>query len=234
MNPKATARPSVVGGKTSSWQGAHRSRVRNMNKGKAKHMFENARGWAVEAGLFPPYQPADFDKLGSSGFLAEYCHVVFASNFSVSVVHKHAEDTARAFKHFDLEALATTDSIDPSTVPIKNGRKVNSFLAGAKAIHAEGFKAFKARVKAGGMDELKSLKGIGDVTKKHLAMIVGLEDTAKDDVWLRRCAAACNASVESLAEYLATEFNLEKWCVDGTLWEYCRQNKAVPPTKRTR
>ena len=205
-----------------------------MHKAKAKQMFENAKDWAKEAGCFPPYEPADFDTLGATDFLGEYCHVVFSSNFDVSVVHKHAAETARAFKHFDLDALAETDSIDLSTVPIKNENKVNWFLTGAKAIHAEGFDAFKARVKAGGMDELMSLKGIGNITKKHLAMTTGVEDTAKDDVWLVKCATECNASVESLAEYLAAEFDLKKWCVDGTLWEYCRQNKKIPPTTKKR
>ena len=205
-----------------------------MYKRKAKSMFENARDWAKGADLFPPYEPADFDTLRPPRFLAEYCHVVFSSFFSVRVVHKHADDTARAFKHFKLKELAKTESVDLSTVPIKNKRKVDWFLAGAKAIHAEGFNAFKERVKAGGMDELKSLKGIGDVTKKHLAMIVGVQDTAKDDVWLRRCAAACNTGVESFVEYLAAEFELPKWWVDGTLWEYCRQHKQTPPTTKKR
>lgn len=201
-----------------------------MNKDQAKHMFESAKAWAVEAGLFPPYEPHEFDTLDSKGFLGEYCHVVFSSRFSVCVVQKYANETASAFKGFDLKKLAETDHIDISTVPIKNKMKIDWFMAGVKSLYAEGFDAFKERVKRGGMDELKSLKGIGDVTKKHLAMIVGVEDTAKDDVWPVRCAAACSGSVESLSEYLAAEFELPKWWVDGVLWEYCRQNKQTPPT----
>lgn len=80
------------------------------------------------------------------------------------------------------------------------------------------------------MCELKSLKGIGDVTKKHLAMITGVANTFKDDVWLCRCADECDASVESLVEFLATEFQLDEFCVDTTLWEYCQRNQRTPPT----
>ena len=202
-----------------------------LNENKAKHMFENAKAFAEEeVGRFPLYEQPDFDTLGPSEFLAEYCHVVFSAGFRVRTVWQHADETAKAFKHFNLEALAETDSIDLSTVPIKNERKVESFLAGAKAIHAEGFDAFKARVKAGGMDELKSLKYIGDVTKKHLAMITGVANTFKNDVWLCRCADECGASVEALVEFLATEFQLDKFCVDTTLWEYCQRNQRTPPT----
>ena len=211
-----------------------------LNENKAKHMFENAKAFAEEeVGRFPLYEQPDFDTLGPSEFLAEYCHVVFSAGFRVRTVWQYADETAKAFKHFNLEALAETDSIDLSTVPIKNKRKVESFLAGAKAIHAEGFDAFKARVNGrtddeDRMDELKSLKGIGDVTKKHLAMITGVANTFKDDVWLRRCAGECGASgddgVASLVEFLATEFQLDEFCVDTTLWEYCQRNQRTPPT----
>ena len=205
-----------------------------LNENKAKHMFENAKAFAEEEiGRFPLYEQPDFDTLGPSEFLAEYCHVVFSAGFRVQIVWQYADETAKAFKHFNLEALAATDSIDLSTMPIKNKRKVESFLAGAKAIHAEGFDAFKARVKAGGMDEYRSLKGIGDVTKKHLAMITGVANTFKDDVWLCRCADECSASVESLVEFLATEFQLDEFCVDTTLWEYCQRNQRTPPTTRS-
>ena len=204
-----------------------------LNENKAKHMFENAKAWVEKELGFPPHVQPDFDTLGPEQFLAEYCHVVFSAGFRVQIVWQHADETAKAFKHYNLEALAETDSIDLSTVPIKNERKVKSFLAGAKAIHAEGFDAFKARVKAGGMDEYKSLKGIGDVTKKHLAMITGVANTFKDDVWLCRCADECGASVESLVEFLATEFQLDEFCVDTTLWEYCQRNQRTPPTTKS-
>lgn len=196
-------------------------------------MFETAKDWAVAAGV-SPYEPDDFDALGSKRFLEQYCHVVFSINFSVCVVHKYEADTARAFMRFNLKKLAETDRIDLSTVPIKNKMKIDWFLSGAKELHAEGFHAFKERVKSGGIDELKSLKGIGDVTKRHLAMIIGLQDTAKDDRWLIRCACACGADVDSFVEFLVAEFGLPKWHIDGTLWEYCRQNKQIPPTAKTR
>ena len=214
-----------------------------LNENKAKHMFENAKAWVEKELGFPPHVQPDFDTLGPERFLAEYCHVVFSAWFRVQIVWKHADEMAKAFKHYNLEALAEMDSIDLSTVPIKNKRKVESFLAGAKAIHAEGFDAFKARVNSrkddkGRMDELKSLKGIGDVTKKHLAMITGVANTFKDDVWLRSCAGECGVSgdhvgVESLVEFLATEFQLDEFCVDTTLWEYCQRNQRTPPTTKS-
>ena len=214
-----------------------------LNENKAKHMFENAKAWVEKELGFPPHVQPDFDTLGTEQFLAEYCHVVFSAGFRVSTVWQYADEMAKAFKHFNLEALAETDSIDLSTVPIKNPRKVKSFLAGAKAIHAEGFDAFKARVKGrgddkGSIDELKSLEGIGDVTKNHLAMITGVANTHKADSWLKSCAGECGAGgdkvgVASLVEFLTTEFQLDEFCVDTTLWEYCQRNQRTPPTTKS-
>ena len=186
-----------------------------MNKTKAKRMFENARREIIKAqessveamnatqreyrwgALNPVYKPLDFDAVGATQFLGEYCYAVFTSGFRTAIVAQHAQAIAKAFKNFDLDALARIDSIDLAVVPIKNERKVKDFLKGAKAIANEGFKAFKARLKEGGMDVLGELPWMGRANRQHLAMIFGLADTAKDDVWLRRCAE--EASFPALA-----------------------------------
>ena len=101
-----------------------------MNKTKAKRMLENARREinkahesSVEAmdatqaeyrwgALNPVYEPLDFDAVGASQFLGEYCYAVFTSRFRTAIVAQHAQAIAKAFKNFDLDALARTDSID--------------------------------------------------------------------------------------------------------------------------
>ena len=220
-----------------------------MNKTKAKRMFENARREinkaqesSVEAmdatqaeyrwrALNPVYKPLDFNAMGATQFLGEYCYAVFTSRFRTAIVVQHAQAIAKAFKNFDLDALARTDSIDLAVVPIKNERKVKSFLKGAKAIASEGFEAFKARLKEGGMDILGELPWMGPANRQHLAMIIGLADTAKDDVWLRRCAKACEfPSVGAFVFFLAREYDLSQREVDAFLWDYCRRHQDVPST----
>ena len=208
---------------------AHPVRKTTMNRKKAKRMFKAARKVIVE----PSYTPCDFNSLKSSDFLTQYCHVVFTSGFSATVVQDHAEALAKSFKGFKLADLAKMEFVNASGLkrfPIKNLRKINCFLGGARAIAKEGYKHFKARVREGGKDTLMELPNIGKVTVKHLAMITGVEDVAKDDRWLVRCANECSTNVDNLVEFLATEFGLERWEVDCTLWEYCRQSQHTPPT----
>ena len=200
-----------------------------VKKQKAKRMFKAAREVVPE----PTYTPHDFNSLKSTSFLAQYCHVVFASGFNATVAADHAKALAKSFKGFKLADLAQMRAVnarDLGRFPIKNLRKINGFLNGAKAIAEEGYGKFRARVQEGGKEVLMELPYIGRVTVKHLAMITGVEDTAKDDVWLVRCANECSTNVSALVEFLASEFDLKRWEVDCILWEYCRQSGHIPPT----
>ena len=111
-------------------------------------------------------------------------------------------------------------------LPIRNKRKAGGFLKGAKMVHREGWDGFKKRLEREGMDMLEELDGIGDKTKKQLAMYIGLKDTAKDDVHLRRCAEHCVASsVDELVDFLAAEFKMPRRQVDAILWEWCADHR---------
>ncbi len=192
-------------------------------------MFRAAR----EVVAKPTYTPHDFDSLEATSFLGEYCHVVFASGFRTTVVWSHDRALAKSFKGFELSDVAemrVVNAGDLSSFPIKNLRKINGFLKGAKAIAKEGYENFKVRVQEGGKDVLMELPYIGKVTVRHLAMITGVADISKDDVWLVRCANECSTDVDALVEFLATEFSLRQWEVDCILWEYCRQSGHTPPT----
>ena len=177
-----------------------------------------------------PWKPLEFVTVDSTTFLGQYCHVVFVSGFSYSTVRKHFPAITKEFKDFDIDALAELKSIDMDVFPIKNHWKMTGFLKGAKAIAREGFYDFKKRLKDGGKDVLEDLPGIGPKTKKHLAMIIGLEDTAKDDVWLVRCADACSTNVETLVSYLSKEYGKSKQHMDAILWQYCQRFQEIPPT----
>lgn len=64
--------------------------------------------------------------------------------------------------------------------------------------------------------------------QKHLAKNIGLEDTAKDDVWLVRIKDRFQAlDVGEVTSYLSEEFNDSQHVVDLILWAYCADNGLV-------
>jgi len=93
-------------------------------------------------------------------------------------------------------------------------------MEGAKKVHKEGWKDFKKRCKAEGVEMLTALDGIGDITKYHLAKDVGLIDTAKPDRILRWYAEQCLTDVETLVSFLSEAYNKTKCRVDHILFKY--------------
>ena len=200
-----------------------------MDEQKAIQMYTNAVAWLGEDFEVPVY---DFDALNATEFLEHYCWCVFNARFPSATLEKHFDAIADAYHGFDIDAIAKMDAIDVDSLPIKDARKANWFLKGAKAVAAEGFDEFKERLHADGMDMLeRELPGIGSTLKKHMAKVIGLEDVAKDDVWLTRCAKACSTSVDALCWFLADKFNEPIHHVDTILFEYCKENQKIPATE---
>lgn len=194
-----------------------------MNKNKATRMLETAR-----AHVDDPWCPRDFNDLDLEGFLRDYLHVIFVSGFRYSVVKKHFGTIVKKFHNFDLDRIAAMKSIDAKTLPIRNQRKADAFLKGCKLIHAEGWEAFKQRMREHGRIVLEDLPYMGPATTRHLAMVIGLEDVEKPDTWMKQCAAACSATVEEMSIFLSREHGLDRSEVDAYLWEYCRRNQRIP------
>jgi len=169
-----------------------------------------------------------FKNIRSKGFLAEYCWVVYASGFKVSIVEEKFSVLKSAFKDFDLQRLSRMRSIKPSLVAINNVSKAEGFLTGAKKIYEEGFSNFKKRIKEDGIDVLCELPYIGDITKKHLAKNIGFSDIAKDDIWLERIKELSSASsVNEVTGYLSNKFKESEHVIDVVLWRYCA-DKGLP------
>ena len=194
-----------------------------MNKEKARELFEaaldavgNRADWADID------QEKTWNSLDEREFLGQYCWVVFASGFRVSILEKHFEKISEVFHDFEPADVAGMKPPKVENLPIRNKSKVYGFLKGAKMIHEEGWKNFKVRLGTEGSDVLTKLPYIGDTNKYHLVKNIGLEDTAKPDVHLVRCAEECSATVEELVSFLADEYEMTKHKVDAVLWEYRR------------
>ncbi len=164
--------------------------------------------------------PETFKNLRSKRFLSEYCWVVYASGFKVSIIEVIFPDLQTAFKEFELEKLAKMRSIRSVLAIFNNESKANSFLKGSKIIAQNGFSTFKKRLKNEGIDMLEELPGIGPITKFHLAKNIGLVDEAKPDIWLIRAADACSSTVQELVDFLSEEYVMSRHTVDVILWRY--------------
>ncbi len=161
-----------------------------------------------------------FKWLKSKEFLDEYCWVIYASGFRVAVIEAKFPLLRKAFKDFDLTALARMRSLKAVLDVFNNERKAECFLAGSKVIADEGFAKFKRRLKDQGVCVLETLPGIGPITKFHLAKNIGLVDEAKPDIWLVRAAKECSASVDELVTFLSKRNQMSRHVVDVTLWQY--------------
>jgi len=196
-----------------------------MDERRAKEIFERAMDhirqehpevleWAENV------NQDTFKWLKSKEFLDEYCWVIYASGFRVAVIEAKFPLLRKAFKDFDLTALARMRSLKAVLDVFNNERKAECFLAGSKAIADEGFAKFKRRLKDQGVCVLETLPGIGPITKFHLAKNIGLVDEAKPDIWLVRAAKECSASVDELVTFLSKRNQMSRHVVDVTLWQY--------------
>lgn len=198
-----------------------------MNTGIACQCFQAASTYvsaecADELEWVRGITPDSFDTLTCAGFLEEYCWVVYAAGFRVSILTEKFGQLKAAYCDFHLDRICEMPSIDPALAVINNRRKAESFVEGCRRIAAEGFGRFKARLKSTGMEALQGLPFIGSVTQKHLARNIGLHDVAKDDIWLVRLAEDFHAqSVNELTSYLAEQFGEKEGTVDLILWRFC-------------
>ena len=198
-----------------------------MDREKARELFEAALDAVGDGADWADIdQEETWNGLDEQEFLGRYCWVVFASGFNVSILEKSFGKISKVFQDFEPADVAGMKLPKVDDLPIRNKSKAAGFLKGAKMIHEEGWKNFKARVAAGRSNVLTELPYIGDITKDHLAKNSVLEDTAKPDVHLMRCAEECSATVDELASFLADEYEMTKHKVDAVLWEYRRVPSA--------
>ena len=195
-----------------------------MKKIVAKQMFDEALEAVGDQADWADIDQAEtWRNLDEQTFLGQYCWVVFAAGFKVSTLEKHFDELRAVFKQFEPDAVARMRPVRLEKLPIRHKSKADGFLKGAKLVHKEGWSDFKARLEEDGLDALKVLPWIKDVTKYHLAKNIGLVDAAKPDVHLKWCAEHCAAEVDELVAYLAKQYpRMTEHKVDAVLWEWRR------------
>ncbi|HUK56533.1 MAG TPA: hypothetical protein VLY20_07730 [Nitrospiria bacterium] len=198
-----------------------------MDREKAKKLYQKALHYIKEAkpdelNWVKQISGATLDGITTKEFLTEYCWVVYCSGFRVKVIQNKFGSLKKSFRNFDSRKLYGMRSLNAPLMVFNNEKKASCFLRGAKMVYEEGFPNFKRRLKKEGMDALSELPGIGEITKKHLARNIGLLDTAKDDIWLRRVAKHLNASgTQELSNYLSKNCSEKRGVVDLVIWRFC-------------
>lgn len=195
-----------------------------MDKETARQMLETARAH-VGDNLFVPW---DFDDVDLGVFLKQYLWTIYVAGFRNAVVEKHFEAIREAFHDLDLDRIVAMGSIDASALPIRHQRKADAFLRGCEQIYAEGWEAFKERLRDRGRIVLQELPYMGPATSQHMALALGIEDTEKADTWIKQCAAGCSATVDQMVTFLSREHGLTRQQVDGYLWQFCRDHQRIP------
>lgn len=188
-------------------------------------MFEKACDY-VGDDAFSPY---DFDEVGQREFLEQYLWTIFSSGFRWATLNKHFNGIASAFHDFDLDRIVSMDGIDAGDLPIRHQRKADAFLAGCRMVHDEGWTSLKERIRQRGRHVIAEFPYMGPKLQQHMAMVLGIEDTEKADVWLTKCARACKSrSVDEMVTYLSTHYGLRRQQVDAYLWGYCTDHQDLP------
>jgi len=195
-----------------------------MDTAKAKQMLETARDY-VGDDLFVPM---NFEDVDLRAFLRQYLLVIYGSSLRYATVRKHFSVLCVGFRDLDLDQIVAMDAIDARTLPISHQGKANAFLAGCRLIHRKGWRALKAELQEKKMAALRQLPWTGPATTKHMALALGIEDTAKPDTWMMQCAAKCSTTVDEMVAFLSTEYGLKRQQVDAYLWQYCRDHQRVP------
>jgi hypothetical protein len=165
--------------------------------------------------------PHTFKRMRMRGLLEVYCRVVYASGFRYKTVKARFPAISEAFHNFDPIRLARMRSTARALKAFGSRRKAANFLLGAKSILREGLPAFKRRVQANALCTLDQLPGIGPITRYHFAKDIGILDTAKPDIWLKRAAKLCNAkTVEEMINYQSKVLGESQHTIDVAVWTY--------------
>ena len=195
-----------------------------LDKATAKRMLEKARDYVGD----DVFVPMNFDDVDLRAFLRQYLWVIYVSGFRNAVVGKHFDSLRAAFRDLDLDQIVAMEAIDARTLAIPNQRKADAFLRGCRLVHRKGWRALKAELREKKTAALWQLPWMGPATTRHMALALGIEDTAKPDTWIMQCAAKCSAAVDEMVTFLSTEYGLKRQEVDAYLWRYCRDNQRVP------
>ena len=195
-----------------------------LDKAIAKRMLETAREH-VGSNVFVPMK---FEDVDLKAFLRQYLWVIYVSGFRNAVVEKHFGALKAAFKDLDLKRIVAMDGVDARALPIRYQRKADAFLEGCRVVHDIGWPKFREELRAKKTEALWQLPWMGPATTRHMALALGIEDTAKPDTWMMQCAAKCSTTVDEMVIFLSTEYELSQQQVDAYLWQYCRDNQRVP------
>ena len=171
------------------------------------------------------------DAVGKGFFMCQYAHVVYCSGFRYEIVSRRWDEILDAYHDFDLEYIVLfSDQVRAEAMKIiAHKRKIEAILDTAKRVRNMSEATFKQFLFdcEKNLDLFKRLDYIGDVTKYHIALCLGL-DVSKPDVHITRIANHFNQDPLSFCRDLAEETGYPVRIVDAILWRAAERGVLLP------
>jgi len=168
-----------------------------------------------------------FSQLDETTFLQEAAWVILCSGFRESVVRRSFAPVSRAFRHWRTAVSITAHEEQcraNALLAYNHSGKIDAICAVARRVAHNGFTVVRQAIDAGGVEYLRTLPYIGQVTAYHLAKNIGL-NVAKPDRHLQRIANAAGfACVQEFCATIAELSGDSVPVVDVVLWRFATLN----------
>jgi len=183
----------------------------------------------------------DWEKMDQNEIFDTMCTCIFTAGFKVSILEKKWPDIKKAFHNFKIDEVVTLNYSDlmKNDRIIRNRRKIKACIENAKRFqliikkHGTFHKYLKFLVNKGPQAASNTIKSdfcfMGDATAPQFLKDIGLFDTFKADVHVRRILSRIGlipneqANLETIENVFKRIQRLSKntiGAIDGALFEY--------------
>lgn len=178
----------------------------------------------------------DFKNLDKRTFLREYTWVVLASGLSDKVVRKVFPKVSIILNDWiDLEPIVKSIyKFEKKLLNIFNNKlKIKALLDTIEYVYKKSFKHIKKMIKEEGLNYLKKLSFIGEITCYHLAKNIGIPLPKPDRHLVRIAETLGFNSTEELCSTLSDNFSEKIQVVDIVIWRYATLDKNYQKRLKT-
>ena len=169
-----------------------------------------------------------FEKLNHLDFLREYTWVVLSSGMNEKVITKVFPKIVAVFKdwsNFDY-IIENVDAIENEVLQVFNHKlKVNAIVNTSFLVYSKGFNQIKKEIAYNGIEYLKKLPFIGEVTCYHLAKNIGLSYAKPDRHLIRMSNILGFKSPHNMCKIISDRISEKVQVVDLVLWRYATIDK---------
>lgn len=158
-------------------------------------------------------------------FLKEYAWVIFVAGFDEILLRKKWPRIKKAFDNFNVVKISKRPAsfFLRKEMSIRNKSKIVAIVKATKIIRHRGHEFFLSDPQ-----NLKQLPRIRETSMRLLARNMGILDTAKDDIWMKRLAknlgyGVGTRSVDKMVDVVRVASGYKLGVIDVVLWRAMQQ-----------